>query len=105
MKHSDLELLYDVMVNYYHCTFRYDKSRRRWVAEKKQMFAFVARRYGFKFTQIAEFLSCTHATVISNYRTMRDLMDIYPSFRKQYYEILDEYESIETVGILAQAGR
>ncbi len=106
MDNNELRLLYDVMERYYHCTFMNVKTRKRDIVEKKQMFAFVAHRYGATFQQIADLLGLKNpSTIIHAYRTMSGYMEIYPEFRKQYYEILDEYAFQEAAGLLAQKDR
>ena len=100
---NEMTMLYDVMVGLCHYTFRFTKSRARHIIEKKQMFAVVARHYGAKYTDIAQFLMLkSHATVIHSVRVMKGYIDVYPAFKKQYNDIVEEFEFRKTVGILAQ---
>lgn len=92
METSELNTLYDIMVEGCHHTFRLTKSRRREVVEQRQMFAAVARSFGAKYTQIAGFLGCSHSNTIYAVKRMRGYIDVYPAMRRRYRELRDEYE-------------
>ena len=103
MTNSDLQLLYSVMVDYYHCTFRLSVNRTRDITEKRAMFVAVARHYGVTYCAIAQFLCRkSHATVIHATKVMLGYMDVYPAFKKQFNDIVEEFEFRKTVGVLAQ---
>ena len=104
MKHSDLELLYDVMVSLCQYTFRETKCRLRCFVDQKGMFALIARRKGATLRQITVFMGWRdHSSVVHAIRTMQGFVDVYPAFKKQYQKILEEYEFREAAGVLDQA--
>lgn len=91
MERSELALLYDVMVKHYHRAFRHTRTRRRDVVEKKQMFAIVARHYGAKYEDIADFLGWNaHTTAMWAVRQMKGLMEFYPAIRRQFERIIEK---------------
>lgn len=91
MERSELALLYKVMVKHYHRAFRHTRTRRRDVVEKKQMFAMVARHYGAKYEDIADFLGWNaHTTAMWAVRQMKGLMEFYPAMRRQFERILEK---------------
>lgn len=103
MTNNDMQQLYLLMTCYYHCTFRLSEQRCREITDKRAMFSVVARHYGAKYTDIAQFLLLkSHATVIHSVRVMKGYIDVYPAFKKQYNDIVEEFEFRKTVGILAQ---
>ena len=103
MTNSDLQLLYSVMVDYYHCTFRLSVNRTRDITDKRAMFAVVARHFGAKYMEIARFFGIkSHATVWHAVRVAKGYIDVYPAFKKQFYDISDEYWFRHTMGLLAQ---
>ena len=87
-----LDLIYGVMTNFYHQTFRMSKSHSPRITEKKQMFAAVARRYGAGCVQIARYLGCSHSNIICSVNRMLGYMDVYPSMRRRYMELRYEFE-------------
>lgn len=102
MELNELRLLYCVMVDYYGMNFR-EKSRKRVVADCKSMFAYIARKRGAFFMDIAQYMGWRdHSTAIFGVRKMEDLISVYPSFKKQYHDIVDEYEFRKAVGLLAE---
>lgn len=103
MTNNDLQLLYSVMTEYYHCTFRLSETRTRDITDKRAMFAAIARHYGAKYADIAQFLYLkSHATVIHATKVIIGYMDVYPAFKKQFNDIVEEFEFRKTVGVLAQ---
>ena len=102
MELSELRLLYCVMVDYYGMNFR-SKSRKRPVADGKSMFAYIARKRGAMLMDVAQYMGWRdHSTAIFAVRKMEDLMSIYPVFKKQYNDIVDEYEFRQAVGLFAE---
>lgn len=103
MTNSDLQLLYSVMVDYYHCTFRFSGRRSRDITDKRAMFAVVARHFGAKYMEIARFFGIkSHATVWHAVRVAKGYIDVYPAFKKEFNDIVDEFEFRKAVGLLAQ---
>lgn len=104
MNDADMKHLYEVMTNHYGCSFRRLKTRRRHVAEKKQMFAVISRCHGASYRQIAGFLGWTnHSTAISACRRMLGFIDVYPAFKKEFDDICMEYESRRNAGTVAES--
>ena len=92
MTNNDLQLLYEVMTNYYHCTFRFTERRGRDITDKRAMFSVIARHFGAKHIDIAQFLQLkSHSNVVHSVKVMKDYIDVYPAFKKQYVDICDEY--------------
>jgi len=88
-----LDLIYGVMTNYYHQTFRLSKSRRPDVAEKKAMFAMVARHYGHRVVDIRDYMGWrNHASVCHATKVMRGFVDVYPKVQKETVEILNQVD-------------
>ena len=103
MTNNDLQLLYEVMTNYYHCTFRFAERRTRDITDKRAMFAVVARHFGAKYMEIARFFGIkSHATVWHAVRVAKGYIDVYPAFKKEFNDIVDEFEFRKAVGLLAQ---
>lgn len=103
MTNSDLQLLYSVMVDYYHCTFRLSVNRTRDITEKRAMFAVVARQFGARYWEIARYFGLeSHSTVIHSVKVAKGYIDVYPAFKKQFNDIVEEFEFRKTVGVLAQ---
>lgn len=92
MNKNDLELLYDIMVEDCHYTFRLCKSRERYIMDQKFIFAAVARHFGATFQEIGDFLMCNHATVFNLVKRAWGYMDVYPEVKRHYYRIRDEFE-------------
>lgn len=92
MNKNDLKLLYIIMLEDCHYTFRFCKSRKRCIMEQKQIFAAVARHFGATFQEIGDFLKCTHATVFNLVKRAWGYMDVYPDVKRRYYRIRDEFE-------------
>jgi len=100
---NDMYMLYDVMVGLCHHTFRFSRGRKRHIIEQKQMFAAVARLYGAKCTDIAGFLCLkSHATVIHAVKVANGYMDVYPEFKRQFNDIVSEFEFRKAVGLLVR---
>ena len=100
-----MRLLYYVMVEYYDCAFRTLKTRRRDVAEKKMMFAAVARKFGATYRAIADYMGWVcHATAIHAARRIGGYIDVYPVSRREFQTICErfreELEYRESVGML-----
>jgi len=103
MTNNDLQLLYEVMTNYYHCTFRFTERRGRDITDKRAMFSVIARHFGAKHIDIAQFLQLeSHSTVIHSVKVAKGYIDVYPAFKKQFNDIVEEFEFRKTVGVLAQ---
>jgi hypothetical protein len=105
MGKSDMRLLYYIMVEYYDCAFRTLKTRRRDVVEKKMMFAAVARKFGAKYWDIADYMGwVSHATAIHSVRRIGGYIDVYPTSRREFQAICErfqeELEYRESVGML-----
>lgn len=103
MNHSEFELLYQLMTEYYHCTFRFSGRRSRGITDKRAMFAVVARQFGARYWEIARFFGLeSHSTVIHSVKVAKGYIDVYPAFKKQFNDIVEEFEFRKTVGVLAQ---
>lgn len=85
-----LDLIYGVMTNFYHQTFRLSKSRRPDVAEKKAMFAMVARHYGHRCCDIRDYMEWRHhSSVCLAVRRMQGFIDVYPKVQREALELLN----------------
>jgi hypothetical protein len=105
MRHSDLELLYEVMSD--KCGFLFLSMHRRlpYIVEQKQMFALIARHYGASMETISRFVGWKGtggSSVISAVRRMQGYMDVYPEYKWQFNAICEEYEYRKAAGILFQ---
>lgn len=90
-----LGLIYDEMVKYYHQEFRLSKSHRPAVAEKKAMFATIARHYGYQCIDIRDFMGWrNHGSVSTATKTVRGFIDVYPKVRKEFVEILQRVDEV-----------
>ena len=92
MDRNDLQLLYDIMVEDCHYTFRLSTTRERYIVDQKQMFSAVARHFGATYQEIGDFLLCGHSNVINSVKRTRDCMDVYPEVKKRFNRIKDEFE-------------
>ena len=92
MDKNDLQLLYDIMVEDCHYTFRLSTTRKRYIVDQKQMFATVARHFGATYQEIGKFLLCGHSNIINAVKKTHDRMDVYPEMKRQYNRIKDEFE-------------
>lgn len=98
---SDLKLLYQIMVEYYGMEFN-QKTRLREVSEKKMMFANVAHLLDFTYAQIANFIGwMNHSVAVYSSTQMDALISIYPKFRVERSDILEEFKFRKAVGLLA----
>ena len=96
-----LDLIYGVMTNFYHQTFRLSKSRRPDVAEKKAMFAMVARHYGHRCCDIRDYMGWRHhSSVCHATKVMRGFVDVYPKVQREAVEILNSVDKAAGVGYL-----
>lgn len=88
-----LELIYGVMTNFYHQTFRLSTSRSPRVAEKKQMFAVLARYYGHRVTAIRDYMGWrNHSSVCAAVRRMQGYIDVYPKVQREAVELLNKVD-------------
>lgn len=89
-----LELIYGVMTDFYHQTFRLSTSRSPRVAEKKQMFAVLARHYGHRVTAIRDYMGWrNHSSVCAAVRRMQGYIDIYPKVQREAVELLERVDN------------
>jgi chromosomal replication initiation ATPase DnaA len=96
-----LDLIYGVMTNFYHQTFRLSRSRSPKVAEKKQMFAMLARHYGHRVVDIRDYMGWrNHGSVCHATKVMRGFVDVYPKVQKETVEILNSVDKAAGVGYL-----
>ena len=88
-----LELIYAVMTDYYRQTFRLSTSRSPKVAEKKQMFAVLARHYGHRVADIRDYMGWrNHGSVCAAVRRMRGFIDVYPKEQREAVELLERVD-------------
>ena len=88
-----LDLIYGVMTNFYHQTFRLSKSRSPKVAEKKQMFAMLARHYGHRVVDIRDYMGWrNHGSVCLAVRRMQGFIDVYPKVQREAVELLNKVD-------------
>lgn len=96
-----LDLIYGVMTNYYHQTFRLSMSHRQDITDKKAMFALVARHYGHRVVDIRDYMGWrNHASVCHATKVMRGFVDVYPKVQKETVEILNKVDKAAGVGYL-----
>ena len=85
-----LDLIYGVMTNFYHLTFRLSRSRSPKVAVKKQMFAMLARHYGHRVVDIRDYMGWrNHGSVCLAVRRMQGYIDVYPKVQREALELLN----------------
>ena len=71
------------------------KNRKRDIVELRHIFTFLARKLGYSFTSIGEFLGDRdHTTIINNVRMFNNLIETDPKFRKKYNDILEHIKKI-----------
>jgi chromosomal replication initiation ATPase DnaA len=88
-----LDLIYGVMTNYYHQTFRLSMSRGASIVEKKQMFAVLARHYGHRVMDIRDYMGWrNHGSVCAAVRRMRGYIDVYPKVQREAVELLNQVD-------------
>lgn len=99
---KELDLLYDVMVQYYRMTFRYADSQCRDVTDKKEMFAYIARlQLGASLSEISRYMRWkSHASAIHAISNIGGYIEYYSGFKRQFNDIIDEYEFRNAVGLL-----
>ncbi len=89
-----LELIYGVMTDFYHQAFRLSKSRSPKIAEKKQMFAVLARHYGHRVTAIRDYMGWrNHGSVCAAVRRMQGFIDVYPEVQREAVELLERVDN------------
>lgn len=85
-----LDLIYGVMTNFYHQTFRLSKSHSPRITEKKQMFAVLARHYGHRVVDIRDYMGWRqHSSVCLAVRRMQGYIDVYPKVQREALELLN----------------
>ncbi len=88
-----LDLIYGVMTNFYHQTFRLSMSRGSNITDKKAMFAMIARHYGHRVVDIRDYMGWrNHASVCHATKVMRGFVDVYPKVQKETVEILNKVD-------------
>lgn len=92
MERPALQFIYATMADFYGMEFS-GQCRRRALSDKRKMFCLVARRYGYSHRLIQEFLRWkSHGSVVVACAAMRDLMSVYPDFRRQYDSVIARIE-------------
>ena len=88
-----LDLIYGVMTNFYHQMFRLSRSHSPKVAEKKQMFAMLARHYGHRVVDIRDYMGWRHhSSVCLAVRRMQGYIDVYPKVQREAVELLNKVD-------------
>ena len=68
-------------------------SHQRHYTDRRKMFCLVARHYGYTFSEIQHFLDFkSHATIVCACKTMHNLMEVYPEFKRQFNIIINNLE-------------
>ena len=89
-----LDLIYGVMMDFYHQMFRLSKSHSPRIAEKKQMFAVIARHYGHRVADIRDYMGWrSHGSVCLAVRRMQGFIDIYPKEQREVVELLSRIDN------------
>jgi chromosomal replication initiation ATPase DnaA len=54
------------------------KDRHRNIAKARQIFAYIARRNGYKLHAISDYINCCHTSIVHFVSNVSDMIDAYP---------------------------
>jgi chromosomal replication initiation ATPase DnaA len=63
------------------------RGRCRFTSDARKLFCVISRDEGYTLSEIGRYLKYDHSSVIYMIRTARSLMELYPSFRKDYEKL------------------